>query len=55
MPSQIYVSGHSGDVPDHLKDAHYQGAKELGRGINYLYPHDYESGWVNSNICQINY
>lgn len=39
-------SGYSGDVPDHLKDAHYQGAKELGRGINYLYPHDYESGWV---------
>lgn len=40
-------SGHSGDVPNHLKDAHYQGAKELGRGLNYLYPHDYESGWVN--------
>lgn len=40
-------SGHSGDVPNHLKDSHYQGAKELGRGINYLYPHDYESGWVN--------
>lgn len=35
-----------GDVPDHLKDAHYQGAKELGRGINYKYPHDY-GGWVN--------
>ena len=39
-------TGFSGDVPDHLKDAHYQGAKELGRGISYLYPHDYESGWV---------
>ncbi|RID85241.1 replication-associated recombination protein A [Peribacillus asahii] len=39
-------SGHSGDVPNHLKDAHYQGAKELGRGIDYLYPHNYESGWV---------
>ena len=39
-------SGHSGDVPNHLKDAHYQGAKELGRGIDYLYPHDYESGWI---------
>ncbi len=39
-------SGHSGDVPNHLKDAHYQGAKELGRGIEYLYPHDYESGWI---------
>ncbi len=38
--------GKSGEVPDHLKDAHYQGAKELGRGIQYKYPHDYESGWV---------
>ncbi|MGM7635722.1 replication-associated recombination protein A [Bacillus sp. Hm123] len=39
-------SGKSGDVPDHLKDAHYQGAKELGRGLEYQYPHDFESGWV---------
>lgn len=39
-------AGHSGDVPNHLKDAHYQGAKELGRGTDYLYPHNYESGWV---------
>lgn len=38
--------GISGDVPDHLKDAHYRGAKELGRGIGYKYPHDYENGWV---------
>lgn len=35
-----------GEVPDHLKDAHYKGAKELGRGIDYLYPHNYETGWV---------
>lgn len=38
--------GKSGEVPDHLKDAHYQGAKDLGRGIEYKYPHSYESGWV---------
>nr|WP_263325619.1 replication-associated recombination protein A [Neobacillus sp. Marseille-Q6967] len=38
--------GLSGEVPDHLRDAHYKGAKELGRGIGYLYPHDYENGWV---------
>ncbi|WP_170972117.1 replication-associated recombination protein A [Bacillus yapensis] len=38
--------GISGEVPDHLKDAHYKGASELGRGIDYLYPHDYENGWV---------
>lgn len=39
-------NGLSGEVPDHLRDAHYKGAKELGRGISYLYPHDYEGGWV---------
>ena len=39
-------AGKSGEVPLHLKDAHYQGAKQLGRGTDYKYPHDYESGWV---------
>ncbi|MEH7300244.1 replication-associated recombination protein A [Neobacillus drentensis] len=38
--------GNVGEIPDHLKDAHYKGAKELGRGIEYLYPHNYENGWV---------
>jgi putative ATPase len=28
-------------VPDHLKDAHYQGAARMGRGKGYRYPHDY--------------
>ncbi len=39
-------SGVVGDVPKHLKDAHYQGAKQLGRGVDYKYPHDFEHGWV---------
>ncbi|WP_304249968.1 replication-associated recombination protein A [Limosilactobacillus gastricus] len=38
--------GNTGDVPDHLKDAHYQGAEKLGHGIDYLYPHDYPEDWV---------
>lgn len=38
-------SGNIGDVPDHLKDAHYQGANKLGRGVGYIYPHDF-GGWV---------
>lgn len=38
--------GNVGEVPDHLRDGHYQGAKELGRGIDYKYPHNYENGWV---------
>ena len=39
--------GSAGDVPDHLRDAHYAGAKELNRGIGYQYPHNFENGWVN--------
>lgn len=33
------------DVPPHLKDAHYQGAKKLGFGLEYKYPHAY-GGYV---------
>ncbi|MFS0786204.1 replication-associated recombination protein A [Shouchella sp. 1P09AA] len=38
--------GGNATIPLHLKDAHYQGAKNLGRGTEYKYPHDYEGGWV---------
>ncbi len=27
------------EVPDHLRDSHYSGAKLLGRGKGYIYPH----------------
>ncbi|MBS1862684.1 MAG: replication-associated recombination protein A [Actinobacteria bacterium] len=30
--------------PDHLRDAHYPGAKALGRGKGYLYAHDQPGG-----------
>lgn len=33
-------------VPKHLRDAHYPGAKELGHGTGYKYPHNYPGGWV---------
>ena len=38
--------GRGNNVPDHLRDAHYQGASDLGRGVDYKYPHSYEEGWV---------
>ena len=38
--------GKFSDVPDYLKDAHYQGAQKLGRGIEYRYPHSYPNGYV---------
>ena len=30
--------------PAHLRDSHYAGAKELGRGEGYIYPHDVDGG-----------
>ncbi len=37
----------TGDIPIHLKDAHYAGAKNLGRGVEYKYPHNYVNHYVN--------
>ncbi len=33
-------------VPPHLRDSHYKGAKDLGRGIGYKYAHDYPENYV---------
>ena len=35
-----------GEVPAHLRDAHYSGARHLGHGKGYQYPHDAPAGWV---------
>lgn len=35
-----------GDIPNHIKDAHYFGAEKLGRGTAYKYPHNYENNYV---------
>ncbi|MEU1970379.1 replication-associated recombination protein A [Microbacterium sp. NPDC019599] len=39
-------AGGFGRVPPHLRDAHYPGAKRLGHGKGYRYPHDSEIGVV---------
>jgi putative ATPase len=36
----------AGQVPPHLRDAHYPAAARLGHGLAYRYPHDEPSGWV---------
>ncbi|MFJ7933568.1 replication-associated recombination protein A [Sporosarcina sp. NPDC096371] len=42
--------GKTGDIPLHLRDAHYAGAAELGH-VGYKYPHDTPlgsfGGWIN--------
>ncbi|WP_153464642.1 replication-associated recombination protein A [Sediminibacillus terrae] len=44
--------GKVGDIPLHLRDTHYKGAKDLGHE-GYLYPHNYPvgsfGGWVNQD------
>ena len=39
--ARAHVREHgAADPPDHLRDSHYAGAAELGRGIGYRYSHD---------------
>ena len=40
------AGGRTGEVPAHLRDAHYRGAASLGHGTDYVYPHDAPTGWV---------
>lgn len=34
-------------IPKHLRDAHYKGAKKLGHGSNYKYPHNFKNHFVH--------
>lgn len=36
----------TGEIPNHLKDAHYAGAAKLGRGVEYKYPHNYLNNYI---------
>jgi putative ATPase len=39
-------SGRTLPVPEHLRDAHYQGAERLGHGKGYKYAHDFPDHFV---------
>lgn len=41
------------DVPDHLKDSHYAGAKAMGLGEGYKYPHSF-GGYVKQQYLPDN-
>lgn len=43
--------GLMGQVPGHLRDAHYPGAAKLGHGKGYKYPHDFEHGLVRQDYA----
>ncbi|MGF7086281.1 putative ATPase [Kroppenstedtia sanguinis] len=36
-----------GEVPPHLRDTHFKGAPSQGRGVGYLYPHNFPKGYVD--------
>ena len=39
--------GPRGDVPGHLRDAHYRSAAAIGHGEGYVYPHDRADAFVD--------
>jgi putative ATPase len=43
-----------GDIPLHLKDAHYSGASKIGRGIEYRYPHSYPNHYIEQQYLPDN-
>ncbi|WP_294351387.1 replication-associated recombination protein A [uncultured Clostridium sp.] len=42
------------DIPNHLKDAHYSGAKALDRGTTYKYPHSFDNHYVKQQYLPNN-
>ena len=38
--------GVNSEVPSHLRDGHYEGARDFGHGVGYVYPHDDPRGFV---------
>lgn len=43
-----------GDIPSHLKDAHYSGAEKLNRGVQYKYPHNYDNNYIEQQYLPDN-
>jgi len=41
------------ELPAHLRDGHYAGAKSLGRMQKYVYPHAYKNNYVKQNYMPI--
>jgi len=46
-------NGRTIQVPQHLKDSHYKGAKKEGIGRDYKYPHSFESGYVKQDYLGV--
>jgi putative ATPase len=46
-------SGRTIPVPEHLRDAHYQGAQRLGHGQGYQYAHDGQDHFVSQDYLGV--
>ena len=46
-------SGRTLPVPRHLRDSHYSGAKRLGHGQGYQYPHDHEEAELTQDYLGV--
>ena len=44
----------TGDIPSHLKDAHYSGSQKLGHGLTYKYPHNYPDHYIEQQYLPDN-
>lgn len=40
------IKNFQGEIPKHLRDTSYKGAKSFGNGVGYKYPHDFENHFV---------
>lgn len=45
--------GRTLEVPEHLRDSHYAGARRLGHGAGYQYPHDDPRGYVEQDYLPV--
>ena len=52
---QFVKNNEYSEVPNHLKDNHYSGSKDLKHGEGYKYPHDYENNYVKQNYLPDKY
>lgn len=51
---QVVKEEETGQIPAHLMDAHYGGAKQLGHGLDYKYAHNYENHYVEQQYLPDN-
>ena len=53
--NDVKISKNVEEVPLHLRDTHYKGAKFFNHGKNYKYPHDFEGNFVKQEYLPKNF